>query len=128
MKSMLRTCHDGEVTYPHLAFICPGCVLDIYDLPPDGATYHPTGLHLLPVNTDQHKPAWTFDGNEDAPTVSPSIRTHHEQSDTDPRPTFNCHSFLKAGVFEFLGDCTHALAGRFVPMVDLPDWITKEAP
>lgn len=121
---MLRTTHDGEKQYPSLAFICPGCMLDAYDLP-TGETYHPTGLHLLPVNTDQTKPVWTFDGNEDAPTVSPSILTHHEQTETDPRPTFVCHSFLKAGVFEFLGDCTHKLAGHFVPMVDLPDWFVK---
>lgn len=112
---MLRTCHDGDVTYPHLAFVCPGCALD-------GST----GLHLLPVNTDQTSPAWTFDGNEDAPTVSPSILTHHEQSDNDPRPTFVCHSFLVAGVFQFLGDCTHALAGQNVPMPDLPEWFVSE--
>jgi hypothetical protein len=122
---MLRTMHDGDVTYPSLAFVCPGCMLDVYDLPPDGATYHPTGLHLLPVNTDQTSPTWTFDGNEEAPTVSPSILTQHHPTDTDGRPDFVCHSFLVAGVFQFLGDCTHALAGLHVPMLDLPDWFVN---
>lgn len=124
---MPRTMHDGDVTYPTLAFICPGCMLDVYDVPPDGATYHPTGLHLLPVNTDKTSPAWKFDGNVEAPTVEPSILTHHEQTDNDPRPTFRCHSFLRGGVFEFLDDCTHELAGQHVPMPDLPDWFVKDA-
>lgn len=30
-----------------------------------------------------------------------------------------CHSFVRAGKIEFLGDCTHALKGQTVP---LPDW------
>lgn len=34
----------------------------------------------------------------------------------------NCHSFLRAGVWEFLPDSAHALAGQRVPMVPLPDW------
>jgi len=37
----------------------------------------------------------------------------------------NCHSFLKAGVWEFLGDCAHALAGQNIPMVPLPDWLVE---
>jgi hypothetical protein len=39
-------------------------------------------------------------------------------------PSFgNCHSFLKNGVWEFLGDCAHPLAGQNVPMMPLPDWL-----
>lgn len=113
MKATLRTTDDHGVRYPTLWVVCPGCALD-------GSS----GLHALPVNTTEHSPAWTFDGNEEAPTVSPSILTHHEQSATDPRPTYRCHSFLRAGVWEFLGDCTHALAGQHVPMVELPAWFT----
>lgn len=109
MKAQLRTCHDGDVSYPHLAFVCPGCALN-------GSS----GLHLLAVNTDKVSPAWTFDGNVEAPTVSPSILTRGG-------PGFVCHSFLRGGVFEFLGDCTHELAGQHVPMPDLPDWFVKDA-
>lgn len=36
----------------------------------------------------------------------------------------NCHSFLREGVWDFLTDCSHELAGRKVPMVPIPDyWI-----
>ena len=30
-----------------------------------------------------------------------------------------CHTFVTDGRIQFLGDCTHALAGQ---TVDLPDW------
>jgi hypothetical protein len=78
-----------------------------------------TGLHLLPVNTDQTSPAWTWDGDLENPTISPSILTGKDT----PRI---CHSFLKAGIFEYLGDCTHSLAGTKVPLPDLPEWFIRE--
>jgi len=40
----------------------------------------------------------------------------------DP-PFGNCHSFLKGGQWQFLGDCAHAMAGQTVAMVPLPDWL-----
>lgn len=33
-----------------------------------------------------------------------------------------CHSFIKNGVWEFLGDSAHDLKGKHVPMEPLPDW------
>jgi hypothetical protein len=65
---------------------------------------------------------WTFDGNLDAPTLSPSILWCEIVVDG----VEVCHSFLRNGVFEFLSDCTHEHAGQHVPMPDLPDWFTKE--
>jgi hypothetical protein len=38
----------------------------------------------------------------------------------------NCHSFLRNGRWEFLGDSQHALAGQTVDMVPLPDWLVRE--
>jgi len=35
----------------------------------------------------------------------------------------DCHSFLRAGRWEFLGDSAHHLAGQTVPMVQLPAWL-----
>jgi hypothetical protein len=37
----------------------------------------------------------------------------------------NCHSFIRDGHWEFLGDCAHQLAGQTVPMVPLPDWLVR---
>lgn len=109
MKSQLRQVNDHGVTYSALMFVCPGCAAG----GPEGYA----GLHMLPVNSpDIGKPSWDFDGNLDAPTLSPSILTHG--SETIP----TCHSFLVAGVFQFLTDSTHSLAGQHIPIPDLPTW------
>jgi hypothetical protein len=49
----------------------------------------------------------------EAPTFSPSIlvRTHDGRI---------CHSYLRDGVWEFLTDSTHHLAGTSVPCVPIP--------
>lgn len=68
---------------------------------------------------------WTWDGNVDAPTFSPSMMIR-----TGPRPTVPvgrpdagkidiCHYILTAGIINFCSDCTHDMAGKAVP---LPDW------
>lgn len=33
-----------------------------------------------------------------------------------------CHCFIVAGQWQFLGDCTHELAGQTVDLPLLPDW------
>lgn len=76
-------------------------------------------LHGLPIEGTGH-PVWQFDGNLDAPTLSPSILTRYGPG-KDNRV---CHSFVRAGRWEYLADCTHELAGRTVPMVPLPAWVT----
>ncbi len=119
MKSQLRKVNDHGVVYETLAFCCPGCVTERQVA---GWTDY-EGLHMLPVNatTDIDKPSWQFDGNLEAPTLSPSILTKSKIGDKETR----CHSFLRAGVFQFLDDCTHPLVGQHVPMSDLPEWAVK---
>lgn len=103
----LRHVEDHGDTYDTLVIWCPGCAYG----------RDAGGLHMLPVTGDASKrPTWTWDGDLDAPTLSPSILTY--ASGEQPR----CHSFLRAGVWEFLDDSTHALAGHRVPMVPLPGW------
>ena len=36
-----------------------------------------------------------------------------------------CHTFIRAGQIEFLGDCTHALKGQTIPLPPLPDWVLR---
>lgn len=113
MKSLLVNVDDHGVKYQCLAFICAGCA----------AAQHGTGLHMLPVNcADVKNPQWDFDGNLDKPTLNPSILT---RSMHNGKP-FVCHSYLRNGVFEFLGDCTHSLVNQHVEMPDLPDWLIEE--
>lgn len=66
-------------------------------------------IHCVRVRGEQ--PLWTVSGvEEDKPTVSPSILAYADN--------FRCHSFVREGRIQFLGDCTHKLAGQ---TVDLPD-------
>ena len=66
--------------------------------------------------------AWTFDGNLDRPTFSPSVKIswgkHAGQADTDRGGV--CHYFIKAGRIEFQGDCTHGLAKQTIDLPDIP--------
>ena len=68
-------------------------------------------------------PRWSWDENVESPTISPSIlvtQAFHPETGLIER---RCHSFVRQGQWEFLGDSTHALAGQTVPMVPVPDWL-----
>jgi hypothetical protein len=97
-----------EVTHDPVksaAFYCPGC--------------HQT--HLIPVEGPH---GWQWNGSHTVPTFSPSILvTWGAHSGRSER---RCHSFIVDGKWQFLADCTHDLAGKTVPMVDLPTTTNKE--
>ena len=93
--------HDDQIA--HLDAFCPACDF----------------VHSFNVDLDGHgrwdgKPMWTFDGNYDSQTFAPSMLANKGQVDAH-HPV--CHSFLRNGAWEFLGDCTHAMAGQKVPMI-----------
>lgn len=75
-------------------------------------------------------PMWTFNGDEEKPTLSPSILVRGTKPISDqeaerimrgeniePIPIV-CHSFVTDGKIQFLTDSTHALAGQ---TVELPE-------
>lgn len=111
-KSILRRVKDGDLEYDALMFWCPGCE----HLDEEGNRH--CGLHMLAVNTSVKDPHWGWDGNLHKPTLEPSILTHGQQ--------LVCHSFLRNGIFEFLGDCTHKYANMSVPIPDLPQWVLDD--
>lgn len=41
-------------------------------------------------------------------------------------PNYRCHSFIRNDKIEFLADCSHALAGKTVPMVDFDAWVAEQ--
>lgn len=62
-------------------------------------------------------PRWKFNGDVERPTFEPSMLVH-----ANPRsgpPSVRCHSFLRDGVWEYLGDCQHEMAGQRVPVPEL---------
>ena len=95
-------------------FECPGCGMHHAV-----QTNHPTG------------PNWGFNLDENKPTFSPSLLVRGTIPTTDeeverikrsekvePKP-FVCHSFITDGKIQFLGDCTHKLAGQTVELAEI---------
>jgi hypothetical protein len=60
---------------------------------------------------------WTFNGDMDRPTFSPSMLVHETPWAGGVKP--RCHSFVRDGKIQYLSDSGHVLAGQ---TVELPDW------
>lgn len=74
---------------------CPGC----------------NEFHVInTVERNRWGALWTFDGNTESPTFSPSINL-----------VGRCHYFIRNGRIEFCGDSNHSLAGQTVPLPDVED-------
>jgi len=110
-KAKLRPCKDGAQEYNLLWIWCPGC----------------NEYHAVKVNIPS---GWGWNGNQEAPTITPSILVRGTKPISDeeaerilrgehiePIRTV-CHSFVTDGKIQFLGDCTHVLAGQ---TVELPE-------
>lgn len=61
---------------------------------------------------------WTFNGDLERPTFTPSLLVFYTQPETNARIPL-CHSFVTDGKIQYLADCPHKLAGQ---TVELPDW------
>lgn len=116
MSALSKILRDAEGGLIH--FMCPGC----------------NEVHGIRVAGD--KPIWKWNGDVARPTVLPSVLVNYYRitpegramiARGDPPPDGKrypgkeivCHSFVTDGRIQFLGDCTHALAGH---TVELPDW------
>lgn len=105
VSSYLRRAVGG---YSHW---CPGC----------------EEMHMIPDS-------WTFDGNVNSPTFTPSVSISGKQQvivdgkwtgewvrDANGNPVdYRCHYNLTAGQLQFHGDSTHVLAGQLVSLPELP--------
>ena len=123
----LRTVNYPSATFQMFMYWCSGCEY----IDDDGQRQG--GAHSLPISGDTgERPVWQFDGNLDAPTLSPSVlsrrtvATRIVDNEVVERREIVCHSFIRGGMIEFLGDCTHELAGQTVPLPELPDWFADE--
>ena len=118
-RGVLRTMQGG-----HLGFHCPGC----------------DEMHVIAVG-EGSGPRWGFNGDYERPTFTPSVlvrgvrspsggeeMTLEEEAEYDEiakggtaavfasRFGSVCHSFVTDGQIQFLGDCSHALAGQTVSL------------
>ena len=86
--------------------------------------------------------SWTFDGNLAQPTFNPSVKITGKKCVIDAQGNWTgewvrdasgnavddcCHYFLHAGVLKFCGDSLHLLAGKDVPLPDLPPHMQDSA-
>jgi hypothetical protein len=109
-RGKLRTI-EGD----RLGFWCPGC----------------EEMHVVTV--PPHPQPWGFNGNYDAPTFTPSVLVTGKAMPTDDEAArimagdtielkpVCCHSFVTDGRIQFLGDCTHRLAGQTVELPGPPN-------
>lgn len=75
-----------------LVFMCPACKQP----------------HVI-FHDREEGPKWTWNGDKKKPTFSPSLVVRRPYGDNDASI---CHSFIRDGKIEFLGDCTHGSAGQ----------------
>ncbi|MCV9382471.1 DUF6527 family protein [Aeromonas hydrophila] len=102
-----------------LAFFCKGC----------------NAPHIINVGVGP-RPRWSFNGNYECPTFTPSVLVQWDQWEppcadlemadkiyngeiVQTKVSKVCHSFVTDGRIQYLGDCTHELAGQ---TVDLAPW------
>lgn len=65
------------------------------------------------------EPKWTFNGSMTNPTFNPSLLVQSRRKDG---PTV-CHSYIRDGSIQYLGDCTHHLAGQTVKMETVESYV-----
>lgn len=87
-------------------FYCPGC-----------AQWDEPGHRLHAVHTVDR--TWMFNGDAERPTLSPSVLVRSKQWRNGVIVEDVCHSFVRDGRIEFLGDCSHALAGQTVELPEI---------
>lgn len=96
-------------------------------------------IHWCPACEETHviPDSWSFDGNLDRPTFSPSVKiTGKQVVNKNGRWTGEwvrdsngntldlcCHYILTAGVLNYCGDCTHELRGQSIPLPALPEFL-----
>lgn len=102
---------NGTAPGRRVHFHCPGC----------------DDVHGVTIEAPE---GWGWNGDLERPTFTPSVLVsgtqwapeygfHKPNHDVPPGERIVCHSFVTDGRIQFLGDCTHALAGQ---TVDLPPW------
>lgn len=72
------------------------------------------------INISGPHPVWGWNGDIYKPTFSPSILTRLPWGE-DQREIVN-HVFVRDGIIQYLGDCTHEYAGKSLELPRLCDW------
>lgn len=120
VSKYLRSAKDAKGTQ-YFMFWCPGC----------------EEPHQYRVGGETPDPKWTFNGNVDRPTFTPSLlcfTDYSDQDDADGKPIrlpegqrrTLCHLFVTDGQIVYCGDNPHKLNGQTVPLPELPDYMQDD--
>ena len=90
----------------HARLWCPGC-----------QELHAPRFRCLEHGGPAEGPVWEGNPHAEPFGFEPSLLVN------GGAPEHRCHSFVRAGQWEFLSDCWHPLAGLTVPLEPLPDWL-----
>lgn len=82
---------------------CPGC----------------KRIHVIPVRGQSGEPKWSFNGNMDSPSFSPSVRIFVTRPNGGQETL--CHYFITGGVIDYCPDSPHKYGGQKIPLVDCPE-------
>lgn len=63
---------------------------------------------------------WTFNNDQEKPTFMPSMKVTYPWGER--KKEMVCHYWLKNGVIEYLGDCTHVLKNQKVELKHMDDY------
>ena len=96
--SILRKISNQDGEHCGYTFWCPGC----------------EERHFVP--TENYHITWNFNGDEEHPTFTPSVKITHSSYDKDC-----CHFFITNGHIHYCGDCTHQLSGKTIKIEDKPE-------
>ena len=103
MNKIMRT-QTQDPNHEEYSFLCPGCKMG-----------HKFVVKWGHGKGNQPQPMWSFNGNMEKPTFSPSLLNTWTYGPQHTKKV--CHLFLREGILEFLNDCTHELAGKKVPLL-----------
>ena len=83
--------------------------------------------------------AWGYNGNPESPTFTPSVLStsghfmtefrndrcwcdyNREHPEEPVSGCYRCHTFITEGKVQFLGDCSHELAGQTLDLPEFPE-------
>lgn len=76
-------------------------------------------LHYCPACDEVHSlpDSWSFNGDVNKPTFTPSFK---HSGYCEDKVIHICHYILTDGIINYCGDCTHSMAGKSIPLPELP--------
>ena len=93
---------------------CPGCK-HVHFFPTSSAYYEQSNC----LRSSSRKPVWSFNGNFERPTFSPSLRQYYNKPGTGEEVT-TCHNFVTDGKIQFCSDCPHEFKDQTLDLEEIP--------